>query len=67
MDPPEFQPKKSASNNDDQKLATDDWKAKYFAKHPAADTNQDGQLSWPEYNSYRAKFDPPPKKQPMDQ
>jgi len=36
------------------------WKSKYFLKHPKADTNRDGKLTWPEYKSYRAKFDPVP-------
>jgi hypothetical protein len=34
------------------------WKDKYFAKHPDADANKDGTLSWPEYKAYRAEFDP---------
>ena len=38
------------------------WKDAYFTKHPAADTNQDGALSWGEYHTYRAKHDPVPKK-----
>lgn len=29
------------------------WKDKYFRKHPEADTNKDGKLSWPEYNVHR--------------
>ncbi len=31
------------------------WKARYFKKNPAADTNKDGQLSWPELNAHRKK------------
>lgn len=38
------------------------WKAEYFNKHPTADTNRDGKLSWPEYKTYRSKFDPAPVK-----
>jgi hypothetical protein len=38
------------------------WKDKYFAKHPEADTNKDGNLTWPEYKAHRAKFDPEPAK-----
>ena len=44
------------------RLSRDKWKAKYFTKHPAADANNDGKLTWPEYNAYRAKFDPEPAK-----
>ena len=36
------------------------WKNQYFAKHPEADANRDGNLTWPEYKSYREKHDPPP-------
>lgn len=36
------------------------WKTQYFSKHPQADSNKDGKLSWPEYKVYRAKHDPPP-------
>ncbi len=38
------------------------WKDRYFARHPKADTNGDGTLSWPELRAYREKYDPPPKK-----
>ena len=31
----------------------EDWKNEYFKKFPAADTNQDGELSWPEYKSHK--------------
>ena len=33
--------------------ADDLWKATYFAKNPAADTNKDGELTWTEYNAHR--------------
>ena len=36
------------------------WKKQYFSKHPEADSDRDGKLSWPEYKLYRAKHDPPP-------
>lgn len=29
------------------------WKDQYFKKHPEADTNQDGALTWPEYNKHK--------------
>jgi iduronate 2-sulfatase len=31
------------------------WKDKYFKKHPDADTNKDGTLSWPEFQAHRLK------------
>lgn len=37
-------------------------KARYFSKHPEADTNKDGKLTWPEYKVYRARFESAPKK-----
>ena len=55
---PEWQPKDS--NN--PKASAEGWKEKYFAKHPEADANKDGTLTWPEYKSYRAEFDPEPAK-----
>ena len=55
---PPFQPNKKPQ----PKLSAEDWKDQYFAKHPAADTDRDGKLTWQEYNSYREKFDPKPKK-----
>ncbi len=32
------------------------WKSGYFAKHPEADANQDGTLTWPELKAYRKKI-----------
>lgn len=55
---PGWQPKDS--NN--PKADAEAWKDKYFAKHPQADANKDGKLTWPEYKAYRAKFDPVPVK-----
>jgi hypothetical protein len=46
---------------DNSKTDAERWKDKYFAKHPEADANQDGKLTWPEYKAYRAKFDPAPQ------
>ncbi len=57
---PVWRPKKSGNPKADAEA----WKAKYFAKHPEADANKDGKLTWPEYKAYRAKFDPPPVKKP---
>jgi iduronate 2-sulfatase len=33
------------------------WKDYFFKKHPKADTNRDGTLSWPEYQAYKANLD----------
>jgi iduronate 2-sulfatase len=32
------------------------WKDAYFAKHPDADADKDGELTWPELKAYRAKI-----------
>jgi len=53
---PEWQPKDS--NNPD--TSADAWKDKYFAGHPEADANNDGELTWPELKAYREKFDSAP-------
>jgi arylsulfatase A-like enzyme len=33
------------------------WKDAFFKKHPQADTNGDGNLTWPEYKAYKADRD----------
>jgi len=33
------------------------WKDKFFGRHPDADTDGDGLLSWPEYHAYKLKLD----------
>ena len=33
------------------------WKNEFFKKHPSADTNKDGTLSWPEFKTHKAKVD----------
>ncbi|MHC4249846.1 MAG: sulfatase [Planctomycetota bacterium] len=33
--------------------SAEDWKDQYFKKHPEADTNSDGKLSWPELQAHR--------------
>jgi iduronate 2-sulfatase len=40
-----------------KKTAGEIWKDRFFEKHPQADTNQDGTLTWPEYRAYKAKLD----------
>ncbi|MCR9197349.1 MAG: sulfatase [Planctomycetaceae bacterium] len=52
---PAWQPNKT-------KPDAEQWKDAYFRKHPEADTNGDGKLTWSEYKTYRAQFDPPPTK-----
>ena len=44
------------------KTDAEKWKAKYFAKHPDADANRDGKLSWPEYKAHKAQRDATQKK-----
>jgi iduronate 2-sulfatase len=58
--PPQPVWKPKESNN--PRAAAETWKDKYFAKHPEADANKDGKLTWPEYRAYRTKFDPVPAK-----
>jgi arylsulfatase A-like enzyme len=33
------------------------WKAQLFKKHPEADTNKDGELSWPEFKAHKATLE----------
>jgi len=69
---PPFKPKQKAGQKANGKVGekkgnakssggdAEAWKNQYFSKHPEADSDRDGKLSWPEYKSYRAKHDPPP-------
>ena len=50
---PPWKPKQAAKPKAEADSET--WKDKYFEKHPDADANKDGRLSWPEYKAYRAK------------
>lgn len=34
-----------------------EWKDMFFAKHPDADTDRNGELTWPEYHAYKKKLD----------
>lgn len=36
-----------------KEATAEEWKNAYFKKHPAADRNQDGTLSWAEYKAYK--------------
>ena len=42
---------------DSAKKDADYWKDQFFKKHPEADTDKDGTLSWPEHKAYKAKLD----------
>tara|TARA_B110000495_G_scaffold203687_1_gene228779 strand:- start:1221 stop:3266 length:2046 start_codon:yes stop_codon:yes gene_type:complete len=64
---PVFKPKKPVQSKPPVrgKSATDKktgeyWKNEYFKKHPDADTNGDGVLSWPERNAHNPKADSNP-------
>ena len=58
---PKWQPpqktaaKKKDAARGEKAVSADAWKARYFQKHPEADTNHDGSLSWPEYKAHKAK------------
>jgi arylsulfatase A-like enzyme len=39
------------------KTPEEEWKDAYFKKHPEADANKDGELSWPEYKAYKSKVE----------
>jgi arylsulfatase A-like enzyme len=49
---PVWKPKKAAPKKD-----AEYWKTEFFKKHPLADTNKDGKLSWPEFKAHKAKVD----------
>lgn len=57
---PPFKPKPVKKPDATVDAAT--WKDTYYAKHPKADANKDGTLTWSEYHAYRKEFDPVPKK-----
>ena len=40
-----------------KKLSAEEWKDTYFKKHPDADSNGDGTLSWSEYQKYKKARD----------
>ena len=53
--PPQPVWKPKDSNNPTANAAK--WKDSYFEKHPDADTNKDGELSWPELKAHKARLD----------
>jgi arylsulfatase A-like enzyme len=48
---PVWKPKKVAPKKD-----AEYWKNEFFKKHPVADKNKDGKLSWPEFKAHKAKI-----------
>jgi iduronate 2-sulfatase len=38
-------------------MSAAEWKDSFFKSHPAADANNDGTLSWPEYQDYKKRLD----------
>ncbi|MCH2182704.1 MAG: sulfatase [Mariniblastus sp.] len=55
---PAWQPQeKSAAGQKTTERDAAYWKDRHFKKHPEADTDQDGQLSWPEFKAHKAKLD----------
>ena len=56
---PESKPRPESNKSDGEK-----WKDAYFKKHPEADTNKDGTLTWPEYKAHKdGGAKPAPKKE----
>ena len=47
--------KKTGKPNEKPEADAAHWKSQYFKKHPAADTNNDGTLSWPEFKKHKEK------------
>ena len=54
---PPFKPKGSTQSAAKPELSDEEWKDTYFKKHPGADANQDGTLTWPEYKAHKSKLD----------
>ena len=44
--------------------ANDEWKDKFFKMYPEADTNMDGELSWPEFKAHNTMLKEYLKKHP---
>jgi hypothetical protein len=43
----------SSSFAEEKKASGEKWKDTYFEKHPEADTNNDGELTWSEYKAHK--------------
>ena len=51
------QPVWKPKQTDEPKRDAENWKNRFFEKHPAADVNKDGKLSWPEFKAHKGKLD----------
>lgn len=49
--------KSTKAKPEKEKTADEKWKDQYFEWHPDADKNQDGVLSWPEYQEHKKALD----------
>ena len=54
---PAFKPKVVATKKAPAKSDAEAWKNKYFKRHPQADANKDGALTWPEYKAHKSALD----------
>ena len=54
---PAFKPKVVATKQAPSKSDAEAWKNKYFKRHPQADANKDGTLTWPEYKAHKSALD----------
>ena len=54
---PAFKPKVVATKKAPSKSDAEAWKNKYFKRHPQADANKDGTLTWPEYKAHKSALD----------
>lgn len=54
---PAFKPKVVATKKAPFKSDAEAWKNKYFKRHPQADANKDGTLTWPEYKAHKSALD----------
>jgi len=48
---------KGGARSEPRKSAAETWKDTYFGRHPDADVNKDGKLSWPEYKAHKKALD----------
>jgi len=48
--------KKNSNQSRDNEKSPKYWKDRFFQRHPEADANQDGVLSWPEYKAAKGKL-----------
>lgn len=48
---------KTSNPKDSTKKDAEYWKAQFFKRHPEADVNRDGKLSWPEHKAHKKKLE----------